>query len=114
MIKASVKKCKYHCDYGDGEYCYYEGPGTCVNNASNISKKKPPIGCKPYYVAISERINELCDAIHRSTAERGNHNLLKLWVTEINLLNEMDRILRRVEAEKTWIENKDGTLKEVE
>ena len=27
--------------------------------------------------------------------------------------DEMDRMLRRIEAEKTWVEEKDGTLKEV-
>ena len=26
-----MKKCKYHCDYGDGEYCHYEGESGCVN-----------------------------------------------------------------------------------
>ena len=25
-----MKKCKYHCDYGDGEYCHYEGESGCV------------------------------------------------------------------------------------
>lgn len=75
--------------------------------------EKPPIGCKPYYVAISERIGELCEAIRRCAGEKEKHNQVKLWVNEIHLLNEMDRILRRVEAEKTWIENKGGTLKEV-
>ena len=113
MTKAEVKRCKYHCDYGDGEFCYYEGPGECVNNY-NIPQKKPPIGCKPYYVAISERIGELCEAIRRCAGEKEKHNQVKLWVNEIHLLNEIDRILRRVEAEKTWIEEKDGTLKEVE
>lgn len=24
------KKCKYHCDYGDGENCHYEGEGDCI------------------------------------------------------------------------------------
>ena len=27
-----MKKCKYHCDYGDGEYCHYEGESGCVFN----------------------------------------------------------------------------------
>lgn len=27
-----MKKCKYHCDYGDGEYCHYEGKNGCVFN----------------------------------------------------------------------------------
>lgn len=114
MIKAEVKKCKYHCDYGDGEYCYYEGPGQCVSTVSDAPKDKPQQGCKPYYVAISERVNELCNAISRNAGEKGKHNQIKLWSTEIQLLNEMDRMLRRVEAEKTWVEDGNGTLKEVE
>ena len=27
-----MKKCKYHCDYGDGEYCHYKEEGGCVFN----------------------------------------------------------------------------------
>lgn len=86
----------------------------CGYEEKDEPDKKPPLGCKPYYVAISERVDELCSAIGMNMAEAGKHNQVKLWVTEIILLNEMDRILRRVEAEKTWVEDKDGTLKEVE
>ena len=75
---------------------------------------RPTLGCKPYYVAISARITELCEAIKRNSTESGRHNNIKLWVAEIQYLNEMDRMLRRVEEEKVWVENKDGTLKEVE
>lgn len=25
-----LKKCKYHCDYGDGEYCHYKEKDGCV------------------------------------------------------------------------------------
>lgn len=25
-----MKKCKYHCDYGDGENCHYEGENGCI------------------------------------------------------------------------------------
>lgn len=85
----------------------------CGYEEKDEPDKKPPQGCKPYYVSISERITELCEAIDRNAAEKEKHNQVKLWTTEILLLNEMDRTLRRVEAEKTWFENKDGTLKEV-
>ena len=27
-----LKKCKYHCDYGDGEYCHYKEIDGCVHN----------------------------------------------------------------------------------
>ena len=26
------KKCKYHCDYGDGEYCHYKEEDGCIYN----------------------------------------------------------------------------------
>lgn len=80
----------------------------------HVAGGKPPLGCKPYYVSASARICELCEAIKRASTEPGKHNQIKLWATEIQYLNEMDRMLRRVEAEKTWVEEKDGTLKEVE
>lgn len=74
---------------------------------------KPPLGCSPYYVSISARICELCEAIKRYSTESKQHNKIRLWATEILYLNEMDRMLRRTEQEKTWVEEKDGTLKEV-
>ena len=27
-----MKKCKYHCDYGDGEYCHYKEIDGCIYN----------------------------------------------------------------------------------
>lgn len=77
-------------------------------------QKKQPLGCAPYYINISARICELCEAIKRYSTEKDKHNLIKLWAAEIQYLNEMDRMLRRFEEEKTWVEQKDGTLKEVE
>jgi Zn ribbon nucleic-acid-binding protein len=77
-------------------------------------KNKPPTECSPYYVNISARIRELCEAIKRHAAENGKHNQIKLWATEILCLNEMDRTLQRVAKEKTWVVQKDGTLKEDE
>ena len=32
MLDTPKKKCKYHCDYGDGENCYYDGKADCVHN----------------------------------------------------------------------------------
>ena len=75
---------------------------------------KPPVGCSPYYVSISARICELCEAIKRYSTEKGKHNQIKLWAAEIMYLNEVDRFLKRVSEEKTWVEQKDGTLKEME
>ena len=28
--KLPMKKCKYHCDYGDGEYCHYKEGNGCI------------------------------------------------------------------------------------
>lgn len=80
----------------------------------HVAAEKPTLGCSPYYVSASARICELCEAIKRASTQSGKHNQIKLWVAEIQYLNEMDRMLRRVESEKTWVEEKDGTLKEVE
>lgn len=27
-----LKRCKYHCDYGDGEYCHYKEQDGCIYN----------------------------------------------------------------------------------
>lgn len=75
---------------------------------------RPIMGCSPYYVSISARVCELCEAIKRYSAESGKHNQIKLWTTEIMLLNEVDMTLRRVEKEKVWVEDRRGMLKEVE
>ena len=37
--KSKMKKCKYHCDYGDGRYCHYKGESGCVNNEVSTSSK---------------------------------------------------------------------------
>ena len=31
-----MKKCKYHCDYSDGEYCHYREESGCVYNVKEI------------------------------------------------------------------------------
>ena len=111
-IELEMSRMKLKCDMG------FDTDAPCQNWAPDRQhvdlKNKPPIGCSPYYVSTSARICELCEAIKRSSTESGRHNQIKLWAAEIQYLNEMDRMLRRVEAEKTWVEEKDGTLKEVE
>ena len=76
--------------------------------------KNDPLGCSSYGLNISVRICDLCEAIKRYATESGKHNQIKLWAAEIQYLNEMDRMLKRIEKEKTWVEYKDGTFKEVE
>ena len=36
-----MKKCKYHCDYGDGENCHYTGESGCVDREKR--KNRTPI-----------------------------------------------------------------------
>jgi len=76
--------------------------------------KNEPLGCSSYGLSISVRICELCEAIKRYATESGKHDRIKLWAAEIQYLNEMGRMLSRIEKEKTFVEDKDGTLKEVE
>ena len=74
---------------------------------------RPPMGCSPYYVNISARICELCEAIKRASTDGSKKNdKIKLWASEIQLLNEVDRTMRRLEKEKTWFEDRKGELHE--
>lgn len=75
---------------------------------------KPPTGCSPYYVAISARICELCEAIKTYSTISDKHNKIKLWCKEIMLLNEVDRNLRYEEKQKVWAEDHKGNLHEIE
>ena len=68
--------------------------------APDHASKKPPLGCKPYYIHIAARIQELCEAIERNTVEKNRHNKIRLWLKEIWLLNEVDRELRSEEKNK--------------
>ena len=35
-----LKKCKYHCDYGDGEYCHYKEIDGCIHNKTKEEFKR--------------------------------------------------------------------------
>lgn len=63
---------------------------------------KPAMGCRPYYVAVSDRIAELCEAIKR--AEGGKNDQVRMWATEIQLLNEVDRHMRHISKQKVFFE----------
>lgn len=112
-IELKMSQMKWKCDIGLSIGCS-PCPKWELDRPHVELNRKPPLGCSPYYVSASARICELCEAIKRASTQSGKHNQIKLWATEIQYLNEMDRMLRRVEAEKTWVEEKDGTLKEVE
>ena len=81
--------------------------------APEFATEKPPLGCAPYYVGISARICELCEAIKRYSTAGGKHDKIKLWAYEILQLNEMDRNLRYEEKRKVWKEDKHGKLQEM-
>ena len=78
-----------------------------VFNCSDYRPKdvvKPQIGCSPYYVNISARICELCEAIKRYSTEPDKHDKIRLWVQEILCLIEVDRTLRYAEKRKVFFE----------
>lgn len=37
-----LKKCKYHCDYGDGEYCHYKEIDGCIYNKIEALIRREP------------------------------------------------------------------------
>ena len=111
QIELKMSKMKWKCEKGLST----DVPcGDWEPDRPHVAFDKPPLGCSPYYVSASARICELCEAIKRASTQSGKHNQIKLWAAEIQYLNEMDRMLGCVESEKTWVEEKDGTLKEVE
>lgn len=102
------KSCEFvGCSYNKDRKC--TRPGDCFMDHLN----KHSLGCKPYYVAISERMSELCEAIERNASGEEMHNKTRLWIAELHMLNEMDRTLRRVEKEKVYVEDDTGGMKEV-
>ena len=57
---------------------------------------RPPLGCKPYYVALQERINELAAAITRySEGDINNIYLISLWSKELYYLAEVMKKLEK-------------------
>ena len=79
-----------------------------------MNSEKPPLGVQPFYTYIGARIEDLCDGIVRQfLSEKVNHDSVKLWCKEIMYLNEMDRMLRYDEQQKTWREDRSGMLHEM-
>lgn len=48
----------------------------------NLTREKPPIGIKPYYIVSCERINALAEAIQRYSTTK-NYKAIELWAEEI-------------------------------
>lgn len=104
-----IRKSRYDAilNYGRNE------TETTVDREKVEISDKPPLGCAPYYVGISARICDLCEAIKRYSTAGGKHDKIKLWALEILQLNEMDRNLRYEEKRKVWKEDKHGKLQEM-
>lgn len=64
------------------------------NGGENMPTEKPELGCKPYYVAASYRIEELSEAIQRySRKSRLDYNSIRQWAKEIEMLCEIVKTL---------------------
>lgn len=50
---------------------------------------EPPIGIKPYWIAIPQRISDLSKAIDRYSASPNHGRLIQQWTTEITALNSV-------------------------
>ena len=65
----------------------------CVNRNNEMRKryyKKPPLGLKPHYVWLTERIDEIVDAINRYLEARVK--VPDEWINEFNeLLVEINK-----------------------
>lgn len=62
--------------------------------AKNMPLEKPELGCKPYYVAASDRIEELSEAIQRYSRESHlDYNRTRSWAKEIEMLCEIVKTL---------------------
>ena len=70
------------------------------DSASGVPVQKPTLGCSPYYVNISARICELCEAIKRYSTEKGYVDRIRLWCREIALLTVMNDMLRQSEEKE--------------
>ena len=55
---------------------------------------RPPLGCKPYFIAIPERIRQLTNAIE-SHAECTT-GIVTIWAREIELLSNVMREMEQV------------------
>jgi len=75
-----------------------------IEEAKDKEAVKPPLGCSPYYVHISSRICDLCEAIKRYSTYGNKHDKIKLWAYEIMILNEADRNLRHQAKQKVFFE----------
>ena len=67
--------------------CMYRGKSKVKSDCTHWTEGKPPLGCKPYYISIPERIRELSQTIERN-AESAS---VAVWAKEIELLSNVMR-----------------------
>lgn len=71
-----------------------------------MDENKPPLGAKPYFVAIPQRIQELTEAIERQMEEYPVLNeksceLIGIWSAEIAYLCDVCEKLRNFREDET-------------
>lgn len=100
MKCGKYKDCNKHLELVNNEMCTYLWiPGLdCPEKPEWLRKKymaeKPPIGPKPYYVWISERIRELAKAISDYADFDGESSKkVKIWTLEIAMLKDVEKAL---------------------
>ena len=104
IVTCGDMKCRNHdCDkriyLAENELgCYVAIPGLdCPEEPKKNKAEKPPLGPKPYYVWIAERIRELAAAIDENAARSYNH--VTAWALEIALLKELEKALNEARNE---------------
>ena len=60
-----------------------------MENRKCETVERPTLGCRPYYVAIAERVHDLADAIRWQAETQCNTDMINLWAHEIELQCEM-------------------------
>ena len=65
-----------------------------------MENRKPAIGARPFYIAASDRIAELAEAIHRVACDDGEWSRMEFWATEIV---HQCRMAKGLEKERTKI-----------
>lgn len=54
-----MRKCRYHCDYGDGENCHYTGQRDCVYNerqAKPIRLGEESYKCPKCFILVERKM----------------------------------------------------------
>lgn len=95
--KCGVKYCEHRIGCNCDELgCIVWLPG--LECPKQNSAEKPPLGPKPYYVWIAERIRELTAAIDENAARSCNH--VTAWALEIAMLKDMEEALDEAREKK--------------